>query len=166
MLLGLAFLVMWPFSYWRYTSFGVDVDRAEGAAILQTHYRLRWPGNGAFLMGADVFRRLGPGPLDRFDLGGAFFRAPRKPPERSVWNRMGFWLISDESQGGADTARDAVKVRSFWVGVPSWVPPLLLGLLPARWWIRRRRHMMPPRSTWRGMTTHTVVGFLRMKSGQ
>jgi hypothetical protein len=134
LLVALGFLVMWPLSYRYYTSFGVDMERVEGEHIVQTHYRIRWPGDGSFLMGRDAFRRPGPGPVDRFDLGGAFFLDPRRPPQRSFWNRWGFRFIRPE-----DARPGVTSAEPLWIGVPGWVPALLAGLLPLRWMIRRRR---------------------------
>ncbi len=134
LLASLAFLVMWPFGYRLYTSFGIDADRVDDAFVTQTHYRLRWPGDGSFMVGANEFRHPKSKPLERFDLGGAFFRAPRKPTPQSGWNRMGFWLIRKGHQ-------DKAEPWSLWLGVPSWLPPLLTGLLPAWWWMRRRRNL-------------------------
>jgi hypothetical protein len=133
LLVALGFLVMWPLGHRYYTSVGFDVERAEGEVIVQTHYRIRWPGDGSFLMGRDAFRRPGPGPVDRFDLGGAFFKAPRIPPQRSPWNRWGFWFIRLE-----DAVPSVTSAEPLWLGVPGWLPALLAGLLPLRWVVRRR----------------------------
>jgi hypothetical protein len=138
-LVCLAFLVMWPFSYRFYTSFGIDTDQVDGGSVVRTFYRLRWPGDGSFWMGAEAFRPPASEPLDAFDLGGAFFRAPRKPEPRSSWNRRGFWFIREQRKDTTLQAQSGTHVWSFWMGVPSWLPPLLTGLLPVLPWIRKRR---------------------------
>ncbi len=135
-LLGLAFLVMWPFSYRFYTSFGVDMDRREPGAIRRTHHRIRWPGDGSFWMGAEAFWLPATTSSDAFDLGGAFFRAPRRPPPRSSWNQWGFWFIREERQVTPLPPLSTTYSGSFWVGVPSVLPPLLLGFF---WLVRRWR---------------------------
>lgn len=75
---ALAFLVMWPFSYGFYTSFGLDTDRVHEGSGLRTHHRLRWPGDGSFWLGAESFWLPASEPLEVFDLGGTFFQG--KPP--------------------------------------------------------------------------------------
>lgn len=135
----LAFLVMWPFSYRFYTSFGIDMDGVEEGAVVRTHHRLRWPGDGSFWLGAEAFWLSASEPVDAFDLGGAFFRAPRVPPPRSAWNRAGFWFIREEHPRPSVPARSSVNAGALWLGVPSWLPPLLLGLWPVLMWRRRRR---------------------------
>lgn len=138
-LLCLGFLVMWPFSYGFYTSIGIDTDRADDGPVIRTHHRFRWPGDGSFRVGAEAFWLPASEPLDAFDLGGVFFRAPRKPQPRSSWNRMGFWFVREESQNTTVPTQVATNAWSFWVGVPSWLPPLLTGVWPVRGWVRKRR---------------------------
>ncbi|MFB8789856.1 MAG: hypothetical protein U7123_13625 [Potamolinea sp.] len=105
---------------------GIDTDRAEGSNVISKYYRIRWPGNGSFLIGGGGFRNFNPGkPLEPFDLGGVFFKAPQKVQPKSYWNSMGFWLIRESE----------LNQWQFWIGVPSWFPILLTGALPVRWWI-------------------------------
>jgi hypothetical protein len=142
-LLFLAFLGMWPFSYRFYTSFGIDMDQGEPGSIRRTHHRLRWPGDGSFWLGAESFWFPATTPFDAFDLGGAFFRAPRRPQPRSLWNRLGFWFIREERQVTPLPPQAATYAGAFWVGVPSVLPPLLLGFWPIRGWLRKRRASQP-----------------------
>lgn len=135
----LAFLVMWPFSYGFYTSFGLDTDRVQEGSGRRTHHRIRWPGDGSFWLGAESFWLPASEPVDAFDLGGAFFRAPRRPQPRSSWNRVGFWFIREENPKPAVPVPSAANAGAFWLGVPSWLPVLLLGFWPVRTWIRGRR---------------------------
>ncbi len=130
-LLSLTFLILWLFSYGFYTSLGVDMDRADGPYVTSTYYRIRWPGNGSFWIGGGAFRRsYSKKPLEPFDLGGSFLQAPRRPPPQSVWNRLGFWQVRTVGDGA----------WQFWIGVPSWCPVLLTGVLPVQWWKRKKRH--------------------------
>ncbi|MCY1074324.1 hypothetical protein [Archangium lansingense] len=142
----LAFLVMWPFSYGFYTSFGIDMDRVQEGSRVRSHHRLRWPGDGSFWMGGEAFWLPDSEPVDPFDLGGAFFQAPRRPKQRSAWNKVGFWLFRGEHPKPTVPVQAATYARSFWVGVPSWLPPLLLGFWPVRRWVRRRRLGNSPES--------------------
>lgn len=142
----LAFLVMWAFSYGFYTSFGLDTDREQEGAVRRTHHRIRWPGDGSFWLGAESFWMPASEPVDAFDLGGAFFRAPRRPQPRSSWNRVGFWFIRQEHPRPLMPVPSSVNAGAFWVGVPSWLPPLLLGFWPARVWLRGRRVAKSPES--------------------
>ncbi len=141
LLLSLTFLIMWPFSYGFYTSFGVDTDRADGAYVMSAYYRIRWPGNGSVWIGGGAFRHPFEGkPLEPFDLGGSFFLAPRRPPPQSIWNRMGFWLlpiVSDDRPNGK--TQSTANQWQFWIGVPSWLPVFLTGVLPVEWWKKKTR---------------------------
>lgn len=130
-LLSLTFLVMWLLSYGFYTSLGVDTDRGDGVhTISSAYYRIRWPGNGSFWIGGGAYRHPDEGkPLEPFDLGGVFFLEPRRPSPQSFWNRMGFWLIRESE----------ANQWQLWMGVPSWLPMLLTGVLPVQWWIRKKR---------------------------
>ncbi|WP_245682412.1 hypothetical protein [Archangium gephyra] len=142
----LAFLVMWPFSSGFYTSFGLDTDRDEEGSVKRTHHRLRWPGDGSFWVGAESFWLPASEPVDAFDLGGTFFQAARRPRPRSSWNRVGFWFIHEESLAPPVPLTSTAHAGAFWVGVPSWLPPLLLGLWPLRPWLRGRRVAKSPES--------------------
>lgn len=124
LLVGLAlitfgFVVMWLGSYSTYTSVGIDLEEAQGAQVLCTFYRLRWPGDGSFRMGTVVMTRPSEErPLEPFDVGGRFFQPARASVPKSLWNSLGFWWI--------DEAKEQLT-RESWVGMPGWIPPLLSG---------------------------------------
>ena len=139
LLAALAFLGMWLTSDTRYTSLGVDADRRVGDWVVQTHYRIRWPGNGSFFMGYDQYLRPGTHPLEPFNLGGAFFQEPRRPTPQSRWNEVGFWSLSRRNPLAEVPRQAPVEPWSFWWGVPAWMPLLLASVLPGAWWVRRRR---------------------------
>ena len=134
LLAGLALItcglvVMWLGSYSTYTSVGIDFEQAQGARVLCTFYRLRWPGDGSFRVGIFIATRpTAERPVEPFDLGGRFFQPARKSVPQSLWNRLGFWWI--------DEAKEPPTGES-WVGIPSWLPPLLSGASMIR--IRRRQ---------------------------
>ncbi|WNG44364.1 hypothetical protein F0U60_09765 [Archangium minus] len=135
--------MMWATSYGFYTSVGIDTDRRAEPTAIEAHVRVRWPGNGAFLVGADQFRLPPDQPLDVLDLGAAFFREPRRPAPRSVWNRMGFWLIHEEFPPTQLPVRSPERAVATWLGVPSWLPVLLTGIWPFLAWRRERRRKTP-----------------------
>jgi len=140
----LGFLGMALTSFHFYTSVGLDTDRRAAPANLEAHVRLRWPGNGAFLVGADHYRLPPERPLTLVDPGAALFEAPRRPPPRSVWNRLGFWLIHEEFPPTELPVRTPEKAAAAWVGVPSVLPVLAAGLWP--WLLRRRERAAGRRS--------------------
>jgi hypothetical protein len=118
-----ALTVMWLSSYRFYTSLGLDMDAVEGPSVRYTYLRARWPGDGSFRMGGGaLLRSLASFPVEPFDLGGTFFQPPRRSTPRSLWNRLGFWWIDEpSSEDGAH------NIWVFWVGLPNWLPPLLMG---------------------------------------
>ena len=142
----LAFLVMWPFSYGFYTSFGLDTDSVHEGSPVRTHYRLRWPGDGSFWVGAESAWLPASEPLDAFDLGGTFFQAPRPRRPRSSWNERGFWLFRGQHPKPSAPPPSATYAWSSWVGVPSGLPVLLVGLWPVGVWVRGRRARNSPQS--------------------
>ena len=62
----------------------------------------------------------------------------RRRPPRSVWNRLGFWLIHEEFPPSALPVRTPEKASAAWVGVPSVLPVLAAGLGPWLVWRRER----------------------------
>jgi hypothetical protein len=139
LLASLTFMVMWMTSYTHYTSVGVDSDRVVGDSVVQTHYRLRWPGNGSFFMGYDQYLKPASEPLELFDPGAALFQEPRRPAPQSWWNEVGFWSLSRRNPLAQVLPGVSVVPWSSWLGIPSWVPVLLTAVLPAVWWRRRRQ---------------------------
>jgi hypothetical protein len=136
--LFLGFLGMWAVSHDFYTSFGIDTDRRGELSAIQAHLRFRWTGNGSFMVGADQFWLASWKPLDRFDLGGAFFKPPRRPRVRSSWNQRGFWLIRESYPYSKLPLQVSELASSTWLGVPSWLPVVLTGIWPVRWWLQLR----------------------------
>jgi hypothetical protein len=122
-----AMLAMWIASHWTYTSLGIDRDVLEpGGTVLSRYWRVRWPGDGSLWIGGGWWREPSSPSrqIDSFDLGGVFFKPSRRPEAQSAWNRIGFWQVGFE-----ENQRHGER----WVGVPGWLPPvlLLLGFLPA-----------------------------------
>lgn len=117
--------IMWLTSYGFYTSVGLDLDRLEGSRVRYTYLRVRWPGDGSFRIGGGFsYRALSNGPLEPFDLGGTFFQPARRSAPHSFWNHLGFWWVDEtDEQAGKQEA------RALWLGIPSWLLPLLTGLL-------------------------------------
>ncbi len=137
---------MWATSHHFYTSVGLDTDRRAEPANLEAHVRLRWPGNGSFLLGADQYRLPPERPLELLDPGAALFQAPRRPVPRSRWNDWGFWLIQEEYPPTRLPVRGPEKAAASWVGVPAWLPVLVTGAWPALATWRARRRTSGPRS--------------------
>lgn len=116
-------LAMWIASLWTYTSLGIDRDMLEpNGTVLSRYWRVRWPGDGSLWLGSGFYREpLDPSrQLDGFDLGGVFFKPPRRPAAGSAWNRFGFWRVKVSGD-------DAQLHGESWVGIPGWLPALLLS---------------------------------------
>ena len=112
----LAATLMWLSSYTHYTSIGIDVDMRQDKQISHHYYRVRWPGNGSIWLGGGVSQRASDPdkPYEPFDLAATFLASnPEKPQATSMLNRFGFWYPKTSQQ--------------WWVGVPSFMPVLLLG---------------------------------------
>lgn len=121
-ILGLGFLLLWPFSYHLYTSIGMDTDRLLSDSVLHHSYRLRWPGDGTVRLQHD--QRLYAIGEERIAAVDFAFHLLERPPQTRIegirpWH--GFSLARQQ--------RGERKVFS-WIGCPSWFPPLIL-LLPA-----------------------------------
>ena len=94
--LALTVLVaLWPLSH-RYTSFGIDLESPDGGDRVRcTFYRIKWPGDGSVCVGRLVEHRAADAkPLERFDLGGRFFKPAKETWPASAWNRLGFWWVT------------------------------------------------------------------------
>lgn len=116
----LGFTVMWMLSYFYYSAIGIDDDRIRSNDILHSYYRIHWPGDGMMWLGrGSVSRPLNSQkPLETLDLAGVLFRPPStkpKPFPETHWNHLGFW----------HTTRPE-PAPHFWLGMPAWVPALLL----------------------------------------
>ncbi len=117
--LCVLFALMFPFSYSYMNQFGLDEENKNGQDIIQTFYRIEWPGNGSFVIGfISRYKQDFSEPFERYDLGGSFFDRPWKPTVKSIWNKIGFWYI--DNHGGN-------VIRQFWIGIPSWLPVLFFG---------------------------------------
>ncbi len=120
-----VFFALWIVGLGRYTSLGIDRETVGPACTVEHYHRVRWPGDGSFWIGGGHACRATTAPhaIDAFDLGGTFFRPPRRPEPITAWNRVGFWRqrIDNATAGHVE----------WWIGVPGWLPALLLGLLAA-----------------------------------
>jgi hypothetical protein len=117
------FFAMWIASHWTYTSLGIDRETLEPSGAVHSRYdRVRWAGDGSLWIGGG-YSRAPASPSQKvqsFDLGGVFFEPPRRPEVRSAWNRVGFWRVRfDENHRRGES----------WIGVPGWLPPVLLLLI-------------------------------------
>ena len=105
-------------SYTHYTSIGIDVDTMKNQQITHRYYRVRWPGNGSIWLGGGLSHRASnpDSPYEPFDLAATFLASnPIKPQPNSRLNQIGFWYYTPRQQG--------------WIGIPSFLPILLIGLL-------------------------------------
>jgi hypothetical protein len=120
-------LALWVVGCWRYTSIGIDRDRLDGGVVHTSYARIRWPGDGSLWFGGGRFRTPAAGhTLEPFDLAATLFQPPRRVEPRSAWNSLGFWRVQvdDAAAGTAES----------WIGVPGWLPALVL-VIP---WLRVR----------------------------
>jgi hypothetical protein len=136
---ALVFLVLWLAGLGYYTSVGWDTERAVGGYVWQDYYRIRWPGNGGLWVGAGGHRRtLSRGPVRPFDPASTFFDRPRWLPEaETAWNRFGWWWLEAPAVDPSDGPGGARLVWGWWVGVPGWLPAVVLGLWPT--WVGYQR---------------------------
>jgi len=137
--LGLACVgvVLWLVGCYRYSSLGLDHNVSTAGAGLVTYYRLRWPGDGSLWLGL-CSHRVPSSQLSRYPLepGGRLLATPVIPAASSPWNKLGFWLVSDVDADPLGVLNWPDPVRSYWVGLPGWLPSLVLAGL---WWRARRR---------------------------
>lgn len=124
LLLSSALLVvtlLWLSSYTHHSSIGMDHDEVQQGRILHTFYRINWTGHGSILMGyGSAWKTLDPDrPLERFDPASSLLKPAKQPPvTHSFWNELGFWYIKSPSPR-----------PTLWLGVPSYLPVMLLVLL-------------------------------------
>lgn len=132
-LLSFTFIVLaifWLSSYAHYyNSIGIDSEQQKGETIDYHYYRFWWPGDGSLLMGRGITTQKydASKQYDKFDLGAAFFRQQDKKLEtKNSWNKIGFWYISPPA-----------PIRQFWIGIPAWLPVLIIA--GYFWYIRKSR---------------------------
>jgi hypothetical protein len=148
--ISIAFLLMWPLRF--YTTLGIDLDRREGdRAVYYSYYRIRWPGDGAFIFGGGAHHyTYGTKRLEPFDLGGRFFLKARPEPVHSLWNRLGFHWTRNEYEDKWSLKESSLKKPwQFWIGVPSGLPALVFGLFAWFCWraCKRPEETIPAPST-------------------
>ncbi len=137
---ALGFTSVACLSYRFYISCGIDLEKAQEKYTLFTYYRFRWPDNGSLWIGAVThYQAATDGPVEPFDLGGTWAYHTYQPPPRSFWNRIGFWWITQPMRDLETENRFPGPLWNFWIGMPSWLPGLMLGIGPVHWWIRQRR---------------------------
>lgn len=120
---------------WRYSSFGLDFERASGADTEGTYWRLRWPGDGSVALCWLREQRSGaPGPA--IDLGGRFLQRAVDPRPANGWQRLGFWWIDADAAIAPVPHIVAGAERAFLIGAPHWL--LALALASATWLQHRR----------------------------
>lgn len=131
-----ALLLWWPFAY-RYTSFGLDCECAQGGGVEQTFWRLRWPGDGSVALAFLVEHRAADsGSLEPFDLGGSFLQAAAELRAEGFWQRHGFWWVRVNAATGPAPPIVAGADCALLVGVPHWLLVAVAALVAARLWLR------------------------------
>ncbi|MEQ1891314.1 MAG: hypothetical protein ABL998_02130 [Planctomycetota bacterium] len=136
--LTLASALLWLAGCFRYSSVGLDHNLRSGEAGLVTYYRVRWPGDGSLWVGRSS-HRVPRAQLSRYPLepGGRLLGSPVIPRPSSRWNRLGFWCVTDVDADPLGMLNWPDPVQSHWLGMPGWLPTLLLFLWWRRWWRRR-----------------------------
>ena len=115
--------MLWLSSYTHHTGVGVDHDFEYEGKILRTYSRISWTGHGSIWVGyGSTWKESHPGLRpEQFDLAAVFFQRVNQQTDKllnapSFWNEAGFWFI-----------RGTVTKPTLWIGVPSWLPVLVLG---------------------------------------
>ncbi|RVU83746.1 hypothetical protein EOL70_15590 [Leucothrix sargassi] len=122
--------LLWLSSYTHRTSVGIDHDFEQANdKVLHTFSRLSWTGHGSIWLGYSSTikdKREGVA-LEKLDIAAVFFKRVKTPldPSVSVWNKLGFWYIHGQSPNA-----------SLWLGIPSWLPVLLIALF-----MRKKREL-------------------------
>jgi len=116
----LALIPLWLSSYHLRSAIGFEQEQRQGEQVHYHYYRIAWPGNGSLLIGHGI-STVPYHPeqtYDAFDIAASFFKPPRPQwPAQSLWNRLGFWYVNEPA-----------PVNQYWLGVPSWLPVVLVGL--------------------------------------
>jgi len=136
-LLGFALIILTIFclsSYAHYyNTIGIDSEQQKGDTVDFHYYRFWWPGDGSLLIGRGITTHKYDAhkQYDQFDLGAAFFRPQyKKLKAKSIWNKIGFWYISSPA-----------PVRQFWIGIPSWLPVLIIA--GYFWRLKKKTNLNP-----------------------
>lgn len=114
-----AALATWPIAH-RYTSFGVDRERLDGARVRCDFWRVRWPGDGSLAAGVETTWRDG-GPIAACDLGGRFLLPAHELAPRDAGERAGFWCVRHAGAAAAAPPIVAGAERAFLIAVPHWL---------------------------------------------
>jgi hypothetical protein len=136
-----ALFAAWPLSH-RYTSFGIDLESPDAPDRIRcTFYRIKWPGDGSVCVGRLVTHRAADAKaLERFDLGGRFFKPPKETHPASRLNRCGFWCVTQPASPQAVASGMAPGTSEvFLVGVPHGLLVLLAATLAIGVMLARRR---------------------------
>lgn len=119
--LCVLFALTFVLSYSYLNNMGLDEENKNGEEIIQTFYRIAWPGNGSFIVGFLArYKKDFSEPFEHYDLGGSFFDRPWKPKVKSNWNKIGFWYIDNHPRN---------VIKQLWIGIPSWLPVVFFGVL-------------------------------------
>lgn len=111
--------LLWLSSYTHHSSIGIDHDYQTPQGVLHVFYRLNWTGNGSLWAGYGSKRGETTDTLEKFDIAGVLLkRSHTTVKAQSVWNQLGFSYIHAKQ-----------PKPTFWIGIPSWLPVLILGLL-------------------------------------
>ena len=108
-------------SYTRHSSLGIDHDFEEQDRILHKYYRLNWTGYGSILIGyGSQWRNKDSGmAFEKFDPASSFLKPAETSAERdTLWKRLGFWFVKSD-----------IPAPMLWLGIPSWLPVIILFLL-------------------------------------
>ncbi|CAN5437520.1 hypothetical protein BH10PLA1_BH10PLA1_04120 [soil metagenome] len=135
-------LLTWPIA-WMYSSLGIDLETPVGTQVVCVFYRVRWPGDGSIMIGRiDEPLRAPKHPLERFDLGGVFFRPAMELHPASLWERLGFRWVNydrDRDAGPCDVSPHAARVKL--IGFPHGLIVLGWAALLAGQRRRSLRHL-------------------------
>jgi hypothetical protein len=118
-------------SYTHHSSIGMDHDFEKPGRILHKYYRINLTGYGAILIGhGSQWRQHDSGKaLEKFDLASSFLKPAETPAKRDTfWKGLGFWFVQSGS-----------PAPMLWIGIPSWLPVLVLSILLFMYYKKRRK---------------------------
>ena len=117
----LLFTALWLSSYTHHSSIGIDHDQRTDSGVLYYYYRINWTGNGSIWAGygSSQLSASQDRKLEKFDPASAFLKPAQPLPESATrLNRFGLWYINSSK-----------STPVFWIGIPSWLPVLVLLFL-------------------------------------